>query len=196
MLKGTLSQFLLRGAVLSNTDWIIGMVVSAGHDSKLLRNMGKVKYKQTHIEKRLNKVVIFLILFQTLLCLIAAILAADYNNKNDVKVDDNNKISGWVYLSKDPNNAESSKIADDLVGFLKFFLLLSSILPISLLVSLEIIKVIQSIFIINDAKMYSVENDQKCKVMSVSLNEELGLINNIFTDKTGTLTTNEMVFKA
>lgn len=128
--------------------------------------------------------------------MVAAILAADYNNKNDVKVDGNNKISGWVYLSKDPNNADSSKIADDLVGFLKFFLLLSSILPISLLVSLEIIKVIQSIFIINDAKMYSVENDQKCKVMSVSLNEELGLINNIFTDKTGTLTTNEMVFKA
>lgn len=67
MIKGTLQQFLLRGAVLSNTDWIIGMVVYAGHDTKLLRNMGKVKYKQTHIEKRLNKVVIFLILFQTLL---------------------------------------------------------------------------------------------------------------------------------
>jgi magnesium-transporting ATPase (P-type) len=123
-------------------------------------------------------------------------LAADYNNKNDVKVDGDNKITGWVYLSKDPKNADSSEILDDLVGFLKFFLLLSSILPISLLVSLEIIKVIQSIFIINDAKMYSVENDQKWKVMSVSLNEELGLINNIFTDKTGTLTTNEMVFKA
>jgi len=64
LMKVTLNQFLLRGAVLSNTDWIIGVVVYAGHDTKLLRNMGKGKYKQTHIEKLLNKVVIFLIIFQ------------------------------------------------------------------------------------------------------------------------------------
>ena len=44
--------------------------------------------------------------------------------------------------------------------------------------------------------MYSVASDQKWKVMTFSLNEELGLITDIFTDKTGTLTTNEMVFKA
>jgi magnesium-transporting ATPase (P-type) len=57
----SLDQFLLRGAVLSNTDWIIGIVVYAGQDTKLLRNVGKTKYKQTHIERRLNHVVIFLI---------------------------------------------------------------------------------------------------------------------------------------
>ena len=67
MVKVTLDQFLLRGSVLSNTDWIIGLVVYAGLDTKLMKNMGKNKYKQTHIEKRLNKVVVFLILFQTLL---------------------------------------------------------------------------------------------------------------------------------
>jgi P-type E1-E2 ATPase len=83
-----------------------------------------------------------------------------------------------------------------MLSFLQFFLLLSSILPISLLVSLEIIKIAQALFIIADAQMYSVEIDQSCKVMTMSLNEELGMINNIFTDKTGTLTSNEMVFKA
>lgn len=50
--------------------------------------------------------------------------------------------------------------------------------------------------IFSDYKMFSVALNQGCKVMSVSLNEELGLINNIFTDKTGTLTSNEMIFKA
>lgn len=65
VLKTTLSQFMLRGSVLTNTDWAIGMVVYAGHESKLLLNMGGAKYKQTHIEKTLNKVVIFLIAFQT-----------------------------------------------------------------------------------------------------------------------------------
>ena len=65
-----------------------------------------------------------------------------------------------------------------------------------MLVSIEVIKVIQGLFIIADAQMYSVINNQQWKVMSFSLNEELGLITDIFTDKTGTLTSNEMVFKA
>ncbi|CAI2358915.1 unnamed protein product [Moneuplotes crassus] len=196
LMKTTLDQFLLRGAVLSNTDWIIGMVVYAGHDTKLLKNLGKNKYKQTHIERRLNKVVIFLILFQTALCLIISILAANYNQRNGITTNSEDEAEGSIYLFKDPSSSNTNVFLDALLGFLKFFLLLSSILPISLLVSLEIIKVLQSMFIFGDPKMFSVEVNQPCKVMSVSLNEELGCINNIFTDKTGTLTSNEMIFKA
>lgn len=187
---------MLRGAVLSNTDWIIGMVVYAGHDTKLMKNMGKSKYKQTHIEKTLNKVVIFLIAFQTVLCVFMAIMAADFNRRNKIEKNDQNIYEGAVYLFSEEDQSSNSVLLDALFGFLKFFLLLSSILPISLLVSLEIIKVLQSYWIINDASMYSPEVDQKCKVMSISLNEELGLVNNVFTDKTGTLTANEMIFKA
>lgn len=66
-MKLTINQFLPRAAALSNTDWIIGVVVYAGHDSKILKNMGKSKYKQSHIEKILNKIVLFLILFQVIL---------------------------------------------------------------------------------------------------------------------------------
>ncbi|CAI2358814.1 unnamed protein product [Moneuplotes crassus] len=196
LMKTTLDQFLLRGAVLSNTDWIIGMVVYAGHDTKLLKNLGKNKYKQTHIEKRLNKVVIFLILFQTALCLMISFLAANYNQRNGITTNSEDEAEGSIYLFKDPSSSNTNVLLDALLGFLKFFLLLSSILPISLLVSLEVIKVLQSMFIFGDPKMFSVSINQSCKVMSVSLNEELGCINNIFTDKTGTLTSNEMIFKA
>ena len=193
--KITLDQMLLRGAVLSNTDWVIGLVVYAGHDTKLMKNMGKAKYKQSHIERTLNKVVIFLILFQCSLCLLAAILATDFEQDNKFERDDDNNETGLNYLSDDPDSNTPS-ILEGILAFTKYFLILSSILPISLLVSLEIIKIIQSIFISFDAQMYSITIDQKCKVISMSLNEELGLINNVFTDKTGTLTVNEMVFKA
>ena len=94
------------------------------------------------------------------------------------------------------SDSDTSVILNTLTSFMKFFLLLSSIIPISLLVSLEIIKIIQSLTIYFDAQMYSVQSDQGCKVMSISLNEELGLITDVFTDKTGTLTSNEMVFQA
>jgi magnesium-transporting ATPase (P-type) len=196
MVKATLDQFMLRGSVLSNTDWVIGMVVYAGHDTKIMKNMGKSKYKQTHIEKRLNNVVVFLIIFQVFLCILLAILATEYIERNEVKTTDDGSLEGPTYLFTNTGDSDRSAIVNLMLSFLQFFLLLSSILPISLLVSLEIIKIAQALFIIADAQMYSVEIDQSCKVMTMSLNEELGMINNIFTDKTGTLTSNEMVFKA
>lgn len=159
--KATYSQFLLRGAILSNTDWIIGMVVYAGHDTKLLRNVGKNKYKQTHIEKTLNKIVIVLIIFQILLCLTVSILAANYNKKHTVVVNDDKTVQGAVYLFRNPEESNTSTYLDALTSFMTFFLLLSSIIPISLLVSLEVIKGLQGLWIYLDASMYSVENDQR-----------------------------------
>lgn len=68
-------------------------------------------------------------------------------------------------------------------------------LPISLIVTLEIVKVFQSYFIHSDVKMYSTDRDRQAKVASTSIIEELGQVNYIFSDKTGTLTRNIMEFK-
>ena len=60
--------------------------------------------------------------------------------------------------------------------------------PISLIITLEMVKFIQAFFINVDAMIFDDERGIEAKVQSSNLNEELGMVHNIFSDKTGTLT--------
>lgn len=54
---------------------------------------------------------------------------------------------------------------------------------------------IQAIFINMDIDMYHEESDTPAMARTSNLNEELGMVKYIFSDKTGTLTRNVMEFK-
>ena len=77
----------------------------------------------------------------------------------------------------------------NLINIFRFLLLLSSIIPISLRVNLDFAKIIYSFKISND------ENITGTIARNSTIPEELGRIQYLFTDKTGTLTQNEMIFK-
>ena len=68
-------------------------------------------------------------------------------------------------------------------------------MPISLVVTLELVKFIQAQFIQWDIMIFDKEKRMGTKVQSSNLNEELGQVRFIFSDKTGTLTCNIMEFK-
>ena len=66
-------KMLLRGCRLRNTQWCYGMVVFAGADTKLMRNSGKTKFKQTHVDKLLNYLIIGIVIFLLVMCTVCTI---------------------------------------------------------------------------------------------------------------------------
>ena len=176
------NEFLLKGSVLKNTNWIIGIVVYTGMNNKIILNSKKPRLKLSKIEKQLNVYLSFVFCF-LICCCTECSLYHYFHYKKNKKFYDN-----FIFL-------KNSASTESFIIFFTYFLLLNTFIPISLIVSTEIIKIIQGIFISWDILLYSKWRHCFCSPKSVSIIEELGNVNFIFSDKTGTLTKNQLQFK-
>ncbi|XP_068599982.1 phospholipid-transporting ATPase IF [Brachionichthys hirsutus] len=180
-------NLLLRGARLKNTKEIFGVAVYTGMESKMALNYKCKSQKRSAVEKSMNT---FLIIYLGIL-LFEAILSTilKYAWQAEGKSDEP------FYNQKTEQERNSSPILKFISDFLAFLVLYNFIIPISLYVTVEMQKFLGSFFIGWDLDLYHEESDQKAQVNTSDLNEELGQVEYVFTDKTGTLTENEMHFR-
>ncbi|XP_070143481.1 phospholipid-transporting ATPase ID isoform X2 [Drosophila kikkawai] len=183
-------KILLRGCVLRNTQWCYGVVVFAGVDTKLMQNSGKTQFKSTGVDRLLNFIIIGIVLFLVSICAFFAIGCAIWEGLIGQHFQ---RYLPWEHIiPKDYIPTGATVIG--LLVFFSYAIVLNTVVPISLYVSVEVIRFVQSFLINWDEEMYYATTNTYAKARTTTLNEELGQIQYIFSDKTGTLTQNIMTF--
>lgn len=182
------SQILLRDSKLRNTTYVYGVVIFTGHDSKVMQNATKSPSKRSRIERKMDYIIYLLF---SLLVLISLVSSIAFAVKTKFQMPDS-----W-YLR--PDNTEDmynprKPGLSGLIHLVTALILYGYLIPISLYVSIEVVKVLQATFINQDIHMYDEETGNPAQARTSNLNEELGQVHTILSDKTGTLTCNQMDF--
>ncbi|KAF9501800.1 calcium transporting ATPase [Pleurotus eryngii] len=177
-------QILLRGAQIRNTPWVYGIAVFTGHETKLMRNATAAPIKRTAVERQVNVQIVFLFILLLALSLGSTI---------------GSSIRSWFFSSQQWYLVETVSLSDRAKEFIEdiltFIILYNNLIPISLIVTMEVVKFQQAQLINSDLDMYYMKTDTPALCRTSSLVEELGQIEYVFSDKTGTLTCNEMEFR-
>lgn len=174
----TNNEILYRGSILRNTERIYAMVIYTGQECKIRMNANtNPRIKKPALQTVVNYVVVLIVAIVLLMAMICTIAYSVWNEQY--------QENAW-YLSN----------AIVAVGpvFTSYLIMFNTMIPISLYVSMEIVKVGQML-LLNDVDMYDEESDTPLEARTSTINEELGQVSYIFSDKTGTLTNNTMKFR-
>lgn len=155
-------NMIFRGTELRGCKSILGIVIYAGEETKLHMNIKNPPKKTSRLERKINEYVVFILFFLVFIVSFSVILQIYYFKTTE-------GFSG-------------------IQSYINFILLYNYIIPISLFVTMDIIRFFQVVVIHKQLQ-------NKVKFKTGDLNENLGQVEFILTNKTGTLTKNEVTLE-
>ncbi|KAH7921381.1 phospholipid-translocating P-type ATPase [Leucogyrophana mollusca] len=181
-----LQTVLLRGTVLRNTKWAIGVVLYTGVDTKIMMNAGGTPSKRSRVERQMNPQVLFNLGLLAIMGIVCAIA--------DSKIEQYQYPEGAPWLYNDDVSYDNPKV-NGIITWAFACITFQNVVPISLYISIEAVKTCQALWIYWDYDIFYKKTGQATIARSYNLSDDLGQIEYIFSDKTGTLTQNSMVFR-
>jgi phospholipid-transporting ATPase len=187
----TIKELLIRGGVLRNTGWIIGLTVYTGQQTKLIMNSRETATKMSRIDHVINSTLYAVVIAQCVLVSLATGFKTNWESSRNIVEEPEH----YWYLFPPGSSPDEYILPAWMASWLTFFVLFNNFVPINLYAVMEFCHLLQALFINRDKEMYDHVTDTAARVRSQNLCQELGQIEWIFTDKTGTLTQNLMEFK-
>ncbi|KAK8942341.1 Phospholipid-transporting ATPase 1 [Platanthera zijinensis] len=190
------SNIILRGCELKNTSWAVGIVVYAGRETKVMLNSSGAPSKRSRLEIHMNRETLLLSGLLVILCTVVAVLAGIWLgvHKNELQL-------AQFFRKKDYSNKEEDNYnyygmgMEVFIRFLMSVIVFQIMIPISLYISMELVRLGQAYFMIHDSSLYDEASHSAFQCRALNINEDLGQIKYVFSDKTGTLTENKMEFR-
>ncbi|KAF7986654.1 hypothetical protein HWV62_26488 [Athelia sp. TMB] len=181
-----INMTMLRGTVLRNTAWAVGIVIYTGLDTKIVLNSGGTPSKRSKVERQMNPQVFINLIVLAIMAVVCAII--------DSVLEAREYPDGAPWLFLDDQKNDNPKI-NGLITWAFALITFQNIVPISLYISVEAVRTCQAAFIYFDKEIWYEKTDQATLARTWNLSDDLGQIEYIFSDKTGTLTQNSMVFR-
>lgn len=178
----TLNNIVYRGSTLRNTKEAVGLVINSGEECKIRMNANRnITAKKPAMQSTINRMVLLQIF---VVIMLAGGLTIGYYLWNDQEDKSDYLSRPGVYRTRVP-------FREIFIGYIIMF---NTLIPLSLYISLEIIKIGQ-LFLLYDVDMYDPVTDTPMVANTTTILENLGQVGYLFSDKTGTLTENVMRFR-
>lgn len=176
----SIANILLRGMSIHYTDYVIGVALATGHDSKIMKNQRHPPAKVTTFDKAINNMILSIFILNLCLVTLSSGICTLFEHNGSFPL-----IEGTL----------TSKGNSFLIAFMQYFVIYSYMIPISLMVTVEISRLYALFSMGWDNNMTDEEYGRQNPHCSYTI-AQLGQVTHVLSDKTGTLTENVMILSS
>lgn len=167
----TEKNIILRGTHIRSTTMVLGLIIAVGEDTKIAKNQHKTGLKRSKFEKKVERKMFYIFILYFIILTVSSVILTLNLRKEQIDLFQIEQLSTKALQLTGTN-----------------YILYSYLIPLSLFVMIEIARIFQKAFIRFDSDM----KGAFCRNSNVT--EDIGMIDIVLSDKTGTLTENKMNF--